>query len=449
MCEQRTLCKAALSLAAAVLVSAACVALLGACIPTKAFAATSDSQIMAGTAIQTQASQIRQTDVSSARSGCVLLGVDGTFDSAGKSAVLNRINAIRQEACSKGVPDPRDESRKLTLSDYVPIKWSSDLEVIAQTRAAEGSICEDHARPNETVWSDAHANGNVRTSGENLAWNNSGMMDGIDQWYEEMSDWVNQNAYAVTGHYTSLINPNHTYVALGEFTPDGGGWTCVAGEFLNELYYGGSFPIDETEVGVKGAYRQVVEVASNSVSGLVVSGQAKLKGVATKTYSASVLAKLTSVFGGTKDVNLSPLDVISWSSSAPSVVSVDSAGKATSKSCGTARLVAQAGGMSAAKTVKVVPKGTKLKKVSPKKKALKVTWAKQSSLTQGFEVRCSTKKSMKGAKTIKVNGASKTSCKIKKLKPKKKYYVQVRAFAKVGGEFYYSDWSSKKAKKTK
>lgn len=59
------------------------------------------------------------------------------------------------------------------------------------------------------------------------------------------------------------------------------------------------------------------------------------------------------------------------------------------------------------------------------------------------------KKSMKGTKIVKVNGAGKTSCKIKKLKPKKKYYVQVRAFAKVGGGFYYSDWSSKKAKKTK
>lgn len=390
----------------------------------------------------------RQTDVAAAAQGNVLLGVDGTFSSAGKAAALKEINRIRKEACDKGVPDPRDPSAKLKSSDYVAMRWSSALEQIAQTRAAEAAICQSHTRPNGDSCFSAYDDGAVATFSENLAWNYSGMLDGVAQWYEEKADWVKQNSGAMTGHYESLINPSFTHIGLGTFAPSDGGWVCTAGEFTREEYYGAG-QIDEAEVGVSGTYRQIVEVPASSVSGLSISGPTKLAGTITKSYKASVLAKLEDAFGSISDVSLAPLGAITWASNNESVVAVGTTGKATAKSCGSARITARCSGMSASKTVTVVPKATKLKKVAAKKKALKVTWAKQASLTKGYQVRYSLKKSMKGAKTITVKKAKKTSCTIKKLKSKKKYYVQVRTFAKVGGKLYSSDWSAKKACKTK
>ena len=54
---------------------------------------------------------------------------------------------------------------------------------------------------------------------------------------------------------------------------------------------------------------------------------------------------------------------------------------------------------------------------------------------------------MKGAKTVKVKG--KTSVTVKKLKAKKKYYVQVRAYNTVSGKTVYGSWSTKKSVKVK
>ena len=42
-----------------------------------------------------------------------------------------------------------------------------------------------------------------------------------------------------------------------------------------------------------------------------------------------------------------------------------------------------------------------------------------------------------------------TSVTLKSLKAKKTYYVRVRTYKTVDGKKYYSDWSSKKSKKTK
>ena len=65
-----------------------------------------------------------------------------------------------------------------------------------------------------------------------------------------------------------------------------------------------------------------------------------------------------------------------------------------------------------------------LKKVTPGKRKLTVTWSKDSNAS-GYRVQYSTKKNMSGAKTVKINGKTKTKCTIKKLKKGKKYYVKV------------------------
>ena len=91
--------------------------------------------------------------------------------------------------------------------------------------------------------------------------------------------------------------------------------------------------------------------------------------------------------------------------------------------------------------------GTTIKKAVPAKKAFTVKWTKKSGAAK-YQIRYSTKKSMSKAKTINISKAAKSK-KIKGLKSGKKYYVQVRVVKKIGGQMYYSNWSSKKTVRTK
>lgn len=144
---------------------------------------------------------------------------------------LNLVNQYRKEACTKGYPDPWQESRKLTPSDYHPVKWSGDLEWIAQLRAAEGTVVQDHLRPNGAYVFSDERNG-VTPSVETLAWNFGSLLGGIKQWYEEKEDWVEQNPNKETGHYTAMIDPEMNYIGIGCFTSTSGDWSCVAGAFV-------------------------------------------------------------------------------------------------------------------------------------------------------------------------------------------------------------------------
>jgi hypothetical protein len=85
-------------------------------------------------------------------------------------------------------------------------------------------------------------------------------------------------------------------------------------------------------------------------------------------------------------------------------------------------------------------------KVSAASKGFTVKWGKVKN-AGGYEIRYSTKKSMKGSKKVTVTSKSK---KITKLKAKTTYYVQVRAYAKTStGKKVYSKWSTVKTVKTK
>lgn len=103
---------------------------------------------------------------------------------------------------------------------------------------------------------------------------------------------------------------------------------------------------------------------------------------------------------------------------------------------------------------KVNPKGTKLSKLTPGKKRLKVAWKKQAakmstSTITGYQIQYATSASFKGAKTVTVKGFKSTSKTIAKLKSGKKYYVRVWTYKTVGRTKLYSAWSAKKAAKVK
>lgn len=70
---------------------------------------------------------------------------------------------------------------------------------------------------------------------------------------------------------------------------------------------------------------------------------------------------------------------------------------------------------------------------------MKVTWGKNTKAA-GYQIQYAVKSNFAKAKVVKVTGARKTSATIAKL-AKKKYYVRVRSFKKVGKTTYYSAWS--------
>ena len=92
---------------------------------------------------------------------------------------------------------------------------------------------------------------------------------------------------------------------------------------------------------------------------------------------------------------------------------------------------------------------TKISKVNGAKKKITVKWKKISKAT-GYQVQVATdKKFKKNKKTVTISKNKTLSTTIKKLKSKKKYYVRVRTYRKVGGKKVYSKWSSVKNIKTK
>ncbi|TDP50806.1 transglutaminase domain-containing protein [Aminicella lysinilytica] len=104
-----------------------------------------------------------------------------------------------------------------------------------------------------------------------------------------------------------------------------------------------------------------------------------------------------------------------------------------------------------AKVVKhfsIVPLGTRISKIKATPKKLILNVKAQKTQTSGYQVRYSTNKNMKGAKTITINNNTKLSVSISKLKAKKTYYLQIRTYKNLSGENYYSSWSQTYSKKT-
>lgn len=172
-----------------------------------------------------QSYHILNSEVTSTSAGTTLVGIEGTFLTPDKQAILDRINAIRKEAADEGL-----------VTSYVPIKWSTALEKTAFSRAAEASVTMNHKRlSNKDIWS-AWPSGNFSLA-ENLAWNYDGFMTAIDQWYEEKADYVKSLSGASvsgkTGHYKSLINPKLTYMGLAAFDNPvtQNGWITIAQSF--------------------------------------------------------------------------------------------------------------------------------------------------------------------------------------------------------------------------
>lgn len=272
------------------------------------------------------------TDKTTASDGCLLVGVKGTYLADAQNA-LDLINQYRKEACDNGYPDPRDSGRKLTSSDYKPIKWSSDLEYIARIRAAEASVLISHTRPNGQICFSLSSPNDIGSYGEVLAWNGSdSMLDGIKQWYGEKQYWLDQNSSEETGHYTQMIDPDNSYVGIAAFLNEKGVYyNTTSGEFTTESNLDG-----ETAPKIEDCI-QTIEVkkeeTSGSIEGLDTNAkvgdteQAKFK----LTYNDCDLQYLPDVTGA----------AIKWSSDNEDIAKVDQNGTVTAVGVGQATITAE------------------------------------------------------------------------------------------------------------
>ena len=98
--------------------------------------------------------------------------------------------------------------------------------------------------------------------------------------------------------------------------------------------------------------------------------------------------------------------------------------------------------------ITVIPETAKLAKVSsPKKGYMKAAWKKIMSCS-GYQMQISLKPNFAGAKAKNIS-KTKLTYTVSGFKSKKKYFVRIRAYEKVGSKTYYGSWSKAKSVKVK
>lgn len=146
----------------------------------------------------------------------VMIRVEAQAEEIDRDALLERINAIRREACEEGINNPVN-GVPLTAEDYVPLEWSYALEEIAALRAAESTILQDHIRPDGRECFTAAPEG-VSFTMETLAWGFGSAAEAVEGWYSEKASYVEPDG-SPAGHYMALINPENRYVGIAQLRP--------------------------------------------------------------------------------------------------------------------------------------------------------------------------------------------------------------------------------------
>ncbi len=289
---------------------------------------------MAGAKTQT----VLETNVTEASEGCTMLGVYGSYFAQAKEA-LAKINEIRKEACEAGnIRDPRNSGRYLQPSDYVPLKWSSDLEYIARIRAAEAGIAfrfmdSGHDRLNEKGTFSIGSNG-ITSSSEDLAYYHvKDMIEGILLWYSEKQYWVKQDLSQETRHYTSMINPKFTYVGFGGFYSEAAPYPAtMAGEFSAKS------DLDETMMEAPEDVMQKIEVSNDYIQETYLDGDDQIFTNGTTTVAPRVKLRRNNAI---RDVW--SMEDVTYTSSDPAVATVTQDGQVTGITNGTVTIAAKSG----------------------------------------------------------------------------------------------------------
>ena len=281
---------------------------------------------------------VLETNVTEASEGCTLVGVYGSYFAQAEEA-LAKINEIRKEACEAGnIRDPRNSGRYLQPSDYVPLKWSSDLEYIARIRAAEAGIAfrfmdSGHDRLNEKGTFSIGSNG-ITSSSEDLAYYYvKDMIEGVLLWYSEKQYWVKQDFSEETRHYTSMLNPKYTHVGFGGFYSEAAPYPAtMAGEFSAKS------DLDETMMEVPEDVMQKIEVSNDYIQETYLDGDDQIFTNGTTTVTPRVKLRRNNAIR-----NVWSMEDVTYTSSDPAVATVTQDGQVTGITNGTVTITAKSG----------------------------------------------------------------------------------------------------------
>lgn len=98
---------------------------------------------------------------------------------------------------------------------------------------------------------------------------------------------------------------------------------------------------------------------------------------------------------------------------------------------------------------KIIPKGTKLEKLTAGQRKVTLRWSKQEIQTSGYQIQQATDSAFtKKLKKYTISGSDVNKYNVVNLSSDKKYYFRIRTFKEVNGKKYVSKWSSAKSCRT-
>ena len=216
------------------------------------------------------------------------------------------------------------KASNISQEQYLSPGWSNSLEKIAIQRSIEAyDVDLAHTRPDGNSCFEATV-GEDSSSGEILAWGISGIASAIDLWASEKDDYIhflNGESYGQYGHYEELINPDFQYYGFAGSSAAYYG-TVFAGE-ASDSALGGSSPTN-----LDGTFTFEVNMSDEHMD-QGVTWNAPDTMIAGTSKAASVKLKYAN---GRYELRGT------WTSSNPSVISVDDNGTLHAKAPGTATI---------------------------------------------------------------------------------------------------------------
>lgn len=218
----------------------------------------------------------------------------------------------------------------MSESDYKNPKWSNTLERIALQRSIEaGDLSLGHTRPNGDSCFTATYDGKG-ASAESLAWASYNITgeNAIDMWAVEKADYVKQvngQDHGETGHYLMMIDPS--YKSYGFAVTDGFSTQKVAAGEASTQVLGSTSPTN-----LAGTYSFDISVSQSLVE--------KHK-IALNLYSGATIINLNDSFTFSAVLNYRNGTFAvkeKWYSDNSSVLKMETSGKATALSSGTAKV---------------------------------------------------------------------------------------------------------------
>ena len=263
----------------------------------------------------------------------VTVSVKGTYIPPKMEAVLEKINAIRQEVMGES---------------YTPLEWSADLETAAQLRAAEASVFYSDTRPNGQNWDTVFAEAEREGKRELLQQNGENKEAGLDAMQQAIELWVEKSAAEPDSPeaecYAALIDSAYKTIGIAAFQGEGNELAATAAELSTAEAPEGEAALQNAEDGT--VTEQQIEVAAESLSLSITAESTTLK----EKEKLALGLSATVTFGEGDAARKTACTVISqvqWSSSDETVATVDETGVVTAVAQGKAEITAAVGGRSA------------------------------------------------------------------------------------------------------